>query len=206
MDPFEILDSETWNHAVKFHGHVCPGLSIGYKAAVAGMEWLNSHRAENEEIVAIVETNACGADAVQCLTGCTFGKGNLIFKDHGKQVFTLVSRSTGKGTRMALKPEVLELEDRHLQLIDLIRTDAATDEETEEFWLIHRNKSMAILEKEPHELFDIREVIITLPPKAKIERSEICNRCGEPTMASKLESVGDKKICPDCASFMDGCD
>jgi len=107
---------------------------------------------------------------------------------------------------MALKPEVLELEDRHLQLIDLIRTDAATDEETEEFWLIHRNKSMAILEKEPHELFAIREVIITLPPKAKIERSEICNRCGEPTMASKLESVGDKKICPDCASFMDGCD
>lgn len=206
MDPFEILDSETWNQAVKFHGHVCPGLSIGYKAAVAGMEWLNSNRAEDEEIVAIVETNACGADAVQCLTGCTFGKGNLIFKDHGKQVYTFLSRSTGKGTRMALKPKVLELDDRHLQLIDLMREDAATDKEIEEFWLVHRNKSLAILEKEPTELFDIREVIVTLPPKAKIERSEICDQCGEPTMASKLEGVGGKRLCPDCASCGSGCD
>jgi formylmethanofuran dehydrogenase subunit E len=90
--------------------------------------------------------------------------------------------------------------------MDLMRADEASEEETEEFRVIHRNKSLAILEKEPHELFDIIEVIISLPPKAKIERSEICNRCGEPTMASKLESVGDKKMCPECASFMDGCD
>lgn len=198
MDPSEILNSESWNQAVKFHGHVCPGLSIGYKAAITGLEWLKSGRAEDEEIVAIVETNACGADAVQCLTGCTFGKGNLIFKDHGKQVYTFFSRSTGKGTRMALKPEVLELDERHLQLIDLMRDDAATDKEIEEFWQVHRNKSLRILERDPVDLFEIREVTVTLPPKAKIERSELCDQCGEPTMASKLECVGDKKLCPDC--------
>lgn len=199
MESSDILNSEPWNQAVRFHGHICPGLSIGYKAALAGLKWLKSSRAEDEEIVAIVETNACGADAVQRLTGCTFGKGNLIFRDHGKQVFTFVSRSTGKGFRVALKPGVLELDDRHLQLIELMRSGEASEQENEEFCLIHRNKSIMILEKNPEELFDLREVNVELPPKAKIEPSLICDKCGEPTMASKLKGVQGRQLCPDCA-------
>ena len=200
MESTEILNSESWNQAVRFHGHICPGLSIGYKAALAGLEWLKSSRAEDEEIVTIVETNACGADAVQCLTGCTFGKGNLIFRDHGKQVFTFVSRSTGKGFRVALRPGVLELDDRHLQLIDLLRSEQASEDEKKEFWRIHKNKSVTILEKTSEELFDFREVNVALPPKAKIEPSLICEKCGEPTMASKLKGVQGRQLCPDCAS------
>jgi len=38
---------------------------------------LGENRAEDEEIVAVVETDACGADAIQVRTGCTFGKGNF---------------------------------------------------------------------------------------------------------------------------------
>lgn len=41
----------------------------------ANMEALKSLRAEDEEIVAIVENDACGVDDLQCVTGCTFGKG-----------------------------------------------------------------------------------------------------------------------------------
>ncbi|MGA9262884.1 MAG: formylmethanofuran dehydrogenase subunit E family protein [Desulfobacterales bacterium] len=32
-----------------------------------------------------------------CVTGSTLGKGNLIFRDYGKHVFTIYSRSTRKG-------------------------------------------------------------------------------------------------------------
>mgnify|MGYP002866640913 CR=1 FL=1 len=46
--------------------------------------WLSAHRAEDEEIVAIVETDACSCDVVQVITGCTFGKGNLLYRDYGK--------------------------------------------------------------------------------------------------------------------------
>ncbi len=35
-------------------------------------------RAVDEEIVAVVETDACFSDAVQVMTGCTFGKGDFI--------------------------------------------------------------------------------------------------------------------------------
>ena len=52
-----------------FHGHVCPGLAIGYRMACAGMDALTSVRSADEELVAIVENDACGVDALQCVTG-----------------------------------------------------------------------------------------------------------------------------------------
>jgi formylmethanofuran dehydrogenase subunit E len=69
----------TYAEIARLHGHECPGLAIGYRMAAAGFEALESARAEDEELVAIVENDACGVDALQCLTGCTFGKGNLLW-------------------------------------------------------------------------------------------------------------------------------
>src|SRR5512139_980647 len=85
---------------VKFHGHSCPGSAIGYRMTRAAMQALGVDRSGDEELVAIVENDACGVDALQCLTGCTFGKGNLIFRDYGKQVYTIFSRRTGRGVRV----------------------------------------------------------------------------------------------------------
>ena len=48
----------------------------------------------------------CGVDAIQFLTGCTFGKGNLIHKDYGKMVFSFYDRWKGTGFRMLLCPNV----------------------------------------------------------------------------------------------------
>ena len=84
MKQDEIFTHEDFKRCADFHGHICPGLSIGYRAAKAGLDWLNEHRATDEEIVAIVETDACGADAVQVISGCTFGKGNFIFMEPSK--------------------------------------------------------------------------------------------------------------------------
>ena len=85
---------------IRFHGHACPGLAIGYRMATAALEELEAMRADEEEVVAIVENDACGVDALQCVTGCTFGKGNLLFRDYGKSVYTVYSRSTRKGVRV----------------------------------------------------------------------------------------------------------
>ena len=69
-----------------FHGHSCPGLAFGYRVALAAMDTLAVGHSTDEELVAMVENNSCAVDAIQAMAGCTFGKGNLIFKDHGKQV------------------------------------------------------------------------------------------------------------------------
>ena len=48
----------TYEEIIQFHGHECPGLAMGYRMATAAMTRLDSIRAEDEEIVAIVENDA----------------------------------------------------------------------------------------------------------------------------------------------------
>ena len=183
-----------------FHGHTCPGLSIGYRASKATLDRLQEKRSEDEEVVAIVETDACGADAIQVLTGCTFGKGNFIFKDHGKQVFTLLSRKTGKGVRAALKAGAIEPTEEQKKLMDRVRNGTANEAEKEEFQRLHLERSREILTRPLEEIFTVTEVDVILPEPARIEPSIPCAQCGEPTMASKLVERGSQQICQDCFS------
>lgn len=69
-----------WDTCVTFHGHGCGGLAVGFRAVLYAWELFGSGRAaEDEEIVCVAETDACGVDAIQALMSCTVGKGNLIF-------------------------------------------------------------------------------------------------------------------------------
>ena len=201
MSAEAILQSDIFKKCLEFHGHLCPGLSLGYQAAMAGMNRLSASRAEDEEIVAIVETDACCSDAVQVITGCTFGKGNFIYHDYGKTAFTFVSRESGKGVRIARKPEKNAAPSgRHAELIDKIRSGTADASERLEFRSLHEAKSREVLDKTPEALFTITEVTIPMPPKARIEPSVACDRCGEPTMASKLAACQDQSLCRGCLS------
>ncbi|MEN6351189.1 MAG: formylmethanofuran dehydrogenase subunit E family protein [Syntrophomonas sp.] len=80
------LDND-WNKAVEFHGHTCVGLALGYRVGKATLKHLDSSRAPDEELIAIVETDNCALDALQVLTGCSIGKGNIFLRDYGKNVF-----------------------------------------------------------------------------------------------------------------------
>jgi len=199
MNADEIMEHEDFRRCAEFHGHICPGLAIGYRAGKAALAWLEEGRAPDEEIVATVETNACGTDAIQVLTGCTLGKGNLLYKDRGKHVYTVVSRKTGEGFRIALLHGVMKLSDRHLNLIQKIREDQATPEEKREFQALHLNKGRALLETPLEELFSIRKTSAPVPEKAMIEPSMPCDRCQEPTMLSRLEKINGQSLCRDCA-------
>jgi formylmethanofuran dehydrogenase subunit E len=162
------------------------------------MDWLKTNRASDEEVVAIVETDACGADAVQVLTGCTFGKGNFIFKDYGKTAFTFFSRESGRGVRIVLKPEAAARDKRHQELLGKLRDGSATGSDRREFEKLHEKKSHEILGKPVETLFNLNEVKIEAPPKAKMAPSKPCARCGEPTMATKLSEIGGQMICRGC--------
>ncbi len=194
----DIMASEDFQKCAAFHGHVCPGLSIGYRAAKAGMDWLKANRSEDEEIVAIVETDACSADAVQVLTGCTFGKGNFIYKDYGKMALTLLSRNTGNGVRLSIKGDAAKPDEEHMRLVQKMIAGDITDEERERFQKLHHERSCLILEMPEDELFFVKETKMILPEKAKIEPSELCSKCGEPTMRTKLEKINGKMVCRGC--------
>ena len=90
----------TWEDCVAFHGHSCPGLTIGYKAALYAIRLLDLSFSEDEEVVCISENDACCVDAIQVMLGCTAGKGNLLFHITGKMAFTFYNRETGKSVRI----------------------------------------------------------------------------------------------------------
>ena len=64
-----------WQKAAAFHGHVCPGLAIGFKACEAAMKVMGVTGSKDEELVCITENDACGVDAIQAVLGCSLGKG-----------------------------------------------------------------------------------------------------------------------------------
>ncbi len=199
MNASEIMESEEFKRCVDFHGHVCPGLCIGFQAVKAGMQTLKeSNRAEDEELVAIVETDACSADAVQVMTGCTFGKGNFLFKDYGKMALTLLSRTSGKGVRVSARPDGFKPDAEHQALLKKVMSGGASGEEQNRFRERHLKRSCDILDTPLERLFVVKTLDMTLPAKARVEPSVLCDRCGEPTMGSKLEPLDGKKVCRGC--------
>jgi len=200
MKPEDIIAGEDFQKCVEFHGHLCPGLTMGYKASVAGLEWLKAHRSVDEEIVAIVETDACCADAVQVMTGCTFGKGNFIFKDHGKMAFTFFNRKSGKGIRLVLKSDAFTPDKRHLERIQKMQNGSASDADRAKFKERHEKRTHKILEKPVEEIFDFKEAQFDPPEKAQILLSIPCSQCGEPTMESRLAKKAGLQLCRGCLS------
>lgn len=172
---------EDLQRCIDFHGHLCPGLTIGYLAAKIGMQRLAADRSKDEELVAIVENDSCAVDGVQLLTGCTFGKGNLFFRDYGKMVFTFAVRPTGRAVRLCLRvvvpPEV----------------DGAPPAQ------VRRRRVEYMLAQPPEELFCLREEQIDLPRPARLHESVLCEACGEMVMATRTRCHDCSTLCIPCA-------
>lgn len=165
--------------AVRFHGHMCPGLAIGIRASRVAMERLGSSRAGDEELVAIVENDSCSADAVQWVAGCTFGKGNFFFRDHGKQVFTFALRQSGRAVRIAIRRR------------DRRRGDPPVeDRDARTRWL---------LSAPVEDIFDIRDIEIDIPGEATIHEAVTCDRCGEEAMATRIVRRAGRALCIPCS-------
>jgi formylmethanofuran dehydrogenase subunit E len=161
---------------VAFHGHLCPGLAWGMRVSEAALALLGP-RAQDEELVAVVETDNCAVDAIQFLTGCTFGKGNLRYLDHGQNVFTFCSRNTRRAVRISRNP-------------DWQMPEQALDQPA---------RVQAILEAPPEELLTIEELADYTPPEvAQILPSRACAMCGQPTMSSRLQVLAGRELCPEC--------
>jgi formylmethanofuran dehydrogenase subunit E len=166
---------------IAFHGHSCPGLAIGYRMTKAALAMLAGSRSTDEELVAIVENNACGVDALQMLSGCTFGKGNLIFKDYGKHVYTLYDRKSKRGVRVVFN-------------------DCAVPEGMRQ----DREKFIQWLLTAPGEdVVSMKEVQINEPEPARIMKSVTCAFCGESVMETRTRKIHGKLACIPCAEKLE---
>jgi formylmethanofuran dehydrogenase subunit E len=188
-----------FSKCIEFHGHTCSGLAIGFQAARTLMERLGVSKAPDEELVAIVETDACGADAIQVMTGCTYGKGNFLFKNYGKHAFSLMDRRQGKGIRVCLRSDVFKKDSESLSLSEKVQKDEASAREVERYRQLQQERVKNILRADKESLFKIEEFIPEIPAKAKIMDSGICDFCGESAMVDLLRTIDGKKACTSCA-------
>jgi len=165
------LKKELIEKTIEFHGHSCPGLTIGIRAAELAMEKLSIHNVKNA--VCVAETDMCGVDAIQFLTGCSFGKGNLIHKDYGKSAFTFYDRDAKKGFRAVFN-------------------DFARDEKDRD------NRIKKILKAELKDLFTTQAVDVPPVRPARILKSIQCDCCHEMTMESRIRLFDGKNMCIPC--------
>lgn len=166
------MDRELWERVVAFHGHECPGLAIGFKACEAAREKMGLGFSTDEEIVCVTENDACGVDAIQFITGCTWGKGNLLYRDRGKQAFSFFNRKTGESLRMILKPLPEEME--------------------------REERLQYLLSRPGTHLFHFGPPSYPVPEKARILKTIICEQCGEGAAEHKIRLKEGKKVCLDC--------
>lgn len=188
---------EDLKKAVQFHGHMCPGLAMGYRVAKYIKE--NYPRSQDEELVAIVENSSCSVDAIQEMLGCTSGKGNLIFKDYGKQAFTFYSRDKGKALRIYFKGDVFEGMDK---LRQKYFKGELGPEEKKEFEALREQVIQRILTAPDNEVLSVKEVDIPAPEKARIYPSLSCQECGEAFMEILGRTAKGKVVCKACFEKM----
>lgn len=192
------------SRCVDFHGHFCPGLTIGYKASTYGLQLLGI-TPPREDFFAIVANKSCAFDAVQVITGCTFGKGNITFWDHGKHVYIFGLRDRKMAIRLYAKG-IGVLEQRypnHLSRAKKVLLGAVDESEGEEFQKKHRKISLSLLEIPDQTFFEAKEIEIEPPPRAMIFHNLRCDLCGEEFMETRARICDGKTLCLPC--FSDYC-
>ncbi len=168
------MRDKLWNECIDFHGHSCPGLAMGFRAAEIAAEELGIplEKAIDEEIVCVVENDACSVDAIQVLFSCTAGKGNLLFRIRGKQAYSFFDRNTGKRIRVVLNPNSKTME---------------------------REEAMHYILNAPrNEISEIKEPSFDLPEEARIFNSIVCESCGEAAREDLIRIQEEKKVCLEC--------
>jgi formylmethanofuran dehydrogenase subunit E len=176
MIPLEVqMDIEKlWRQCVAFHGHECPGLAIGFRASLIAMRHLGTdlNAAMNEDVVCVTENDACGVDAVMVLTGCTLGKGNLVYRGTGKMAFSFFLRDAGKSIRVVLRHDLPEM-----------------DRDSLRKYLIYGPEADLFIVKAPH---------YPAPERTRKFKNVVCTRCGEAAPEHRIRLENGLPLCMDC--------
>lgn len=187
------------DETIRFHGHSCPGLAIGIRAAEAALNEMVG--VAQADLVCVAETDMCGVDGIQFLTGCTYGKGNLLHRDYGKMAFSFYNRKNGKGIRLVFRPEARgELDGEMPALMAKSAEKTITGEEQERLQQLRQEMQERLMTLPIEELFSVEQPQERAPRPAKILESLACQECGESTMESRTRRFSGRTLCIPCFS------
>ena len=100
MDP----NKELWNKCAELHGHVCGGLTIGYKAALYAIRLLKLTEADYPRVAVICESKGCPVDAFRAIFGVSGEGGSLFLHPTGESAYSVYNRKNSTAVRLVLRP------------------------------------------------------------------------------------------------------
>jgi len=171
--------------AVDFHGHLCPGVVLGVRMALAGCRelGLDDPRGARKSLVIFVEIDRCATDAIQALTGVSLGKRTLKHVDLGRMAATFADVPGGRAVRVVALDEA---RDRAVALVP-----GESDR--------RRAQAVAYLTMPEASLLAIEPVRIR-PGWLDRRRVRVaCASCGEGVCYGREVEVAGRALCRACA-------
>lgn len=186
-----------------YHGHLCPELAIGYRAALIAQEELGISRENAPQFFILAENMSSAIESLQLITGCTIGNQNFFAYDLGKHVYYFGSYAhvsePGKALRLALINLAVDLSHKR-ELEKRIISGKAGLEERQEYQQAIDKAVEIILKIEPEALFAKTRISLQ-PPKTGGRLDYIrCSVCGEVTALEKCNPVEKGFICQVCSA------
>jgi formylmethanofuran dehydrogenase subunit E len=92
------------------HHHLCPRQVLGVRMGMLAGEILGLDLPQSDKrLLAIVETDGCGADGIAVATGCWVGRRTMRIEDYGKVAATFVDTHTHRAVRIVPRAQARQL-------------------------------------------------------------------------------------------------
>jgi len=202
-----MVSEEFIRRVKEFHGHICPFVVLGLRAAEIALSRLGVKdvgvvETVREDVVAVVEVNNCFADGVQVFTHCTFGNNSLIYMDTGKNAVTVFRRGSRRGVRIYVDAERIKEKYFPKEALELFRKVVVERVgSVEDVIRLHKlwEEVGLVMARVPEEDFIIQDVeVVEEFERAPMFESIRCSKCGELVMAPKVVYVDGRPYCRVC--------
>ncbi len=183
------------------HGHVCPAMPLGLRAALEALKKLDVPRARNKELHVLMENGPahaalCFSEGVQLGTSATIGKGEMTRTNKGKNAFVLIEKSTGKSIRVSIKYEFFE----KIMQSEFVMKRKAGVEPYEIDQKLPEKMIQNMLNAPVDSIFEFGEIMKTDLSQAKgTFNYHQCSSCLEPVYEPGIRIRDGKYLCIDCA-------
>lgn len=167
--------------ASDLHGETCPGVTVGTKMAMYGLELMGMGlNQKHKNLIVFLENERCTADAFHAVTRCSMGKRSLKQTYYGKFAATFYNMDAGEAIRVI---------DEDAQI------DASGKEDVSD--MIERFKTTP-----PEELFSYQRVRIKDLDESQIpgnpHKTAVCEVCGEKVTDNRHIVKDGKIMCKAC--------
>lgn len=176
--------------SARIHGHLCSGQVIGVRMSILGLGLLGYPcplpYPEIKNLVGVVESERCLADAVAVASGLRFGRGSLKLINLGLLAATFGEISSGRAVRLISREEARKLARSYAS-----RTKDLPSAQTEAYMIMPNA-----------ELFDAAWVQLNIPahemPGARPDKVT-CEQCGVLVRSGQACRKDGRTLCPVCA-------